>query len=323
MKRNTRRTSPSPRSAVLRLALSMALLAPFAAAQAQAAQQQAAMLPAISPEAQLALDDLAPRFATQVPLIQGWFRDRAVLYYDFGAVPQPVAAPSVYWPVHGFDAGGNPVAMRNQRPVFATIPNLADYSGVWRLVYVVTADHVQPNQLKDVASIEAMVKRGRATLKETELTLNLPIVPRGSRLERDSSAAPLGWFQGRDVQYFDFGQVQAAASPMWRFALGPDVGGETRILPGQNSLVDSIPVAGGYPDLWSIMFVRVDSTYTPNSVKSAEALKGAALPVDAPSSVRNLPITFVDGARAARTASPLTTFADLRSPFPPTPTPPH
>jgi hypothetical protein len=107
---------------------------------------------------------------------------------------------------------------------------------------------------------------------------------------------------------------------MWRFALGPDVAGETKILPGQNSLVDSIPAGGSYPDLWAISFVRVDTAYTPNAVKSAAALKSAGLHVDAPSSVRNLPIAFVDAAKAARTPSPLAAFADLRSPYPPTPT---
>lgn len=321
MKTNTLRTLSSAWPAATRVALCAAMCAQVLGAQAAA--QQGAPLPGISPEAQLALDDLSPRFSVQVPLVQGWFRERPVLYYDFGTVPQPITTPKVFWPVHGFDASGNPVAMRNQRPVFSTIPAMAGYSGLWRLVYVIAADKFQPNGLKDVASIEAAVKRGRASMHETDVTLNMPIVPRGSRLERDSSAATLGWFMGRDVQYFDFGQVQASTSPMWRFALGADVGGQPNVLKGQNSLVDSIPVAGGYPDLWSIMFVRVDTSYVPNAVKSVETLNKTALRVDAPSSVRNLPITFVDGAPVVRTPGPITRFADLRSPFPPTPTLPH
>ena len=299
--------------------LLLVAVAPGTIAQG-AAQQQGAALPAISPQAQLALDDLAPRFASRFGLIQGWFRDRTVLYYDFGRVHPPIVPQRVYWPIHGFDASGNPVSIRGQQPVFATLPALPGYSGLWRLAYVVTADNVQPNHLRDVASIEALVRRGRASVRETEITLNLPIVPRGSTLERDSSAATLGWFQGREVQYFDFGQVQTAAAPMWRFALGPDVEGETRFLAGQNSLVDSIPVSGTYPDLWEISIVRVDSTYAPNSVKSANALRSAGLAVDAPALVRNLPIAFVDSGPATRAPSPLTTFADRRSANPPTPT---
>lgn len=318
MKSKTRRVPRALRSAVLGIAC-----VPLVALAQAAPQQQGAALPAISPEAQLALEELAPRFATQVPLIQGWFRDRTVLYYDFGLVTQPVAAQRVYWPIHGFDAAGNPVSIRGQRPVFATIPGLHDYSGLWRLSYVVTADNVQPNRLRDVAAIEALVKRGRASIRETDLTLNLPIVARGTRLERDSSQAMLGWFQGREVQFFDFGQVQTAAAPMWRFAIGADVEGQPQLLPGQNSLVDSIPVAGTYPDLWEIMFVRVDSTYTANTIKSASALQSAGLKVDRPGSIRNLPITIVDGAPATRAPSPLTRFADLRSPFPPAPTIPR
>jgi len=280
--------------------------------------------PALAPQGELALEELAPRFATQYALIQGWYRDRAVLYYDFGTVQRPPATPRVYWPVHGFDAQGNPVAMRGQRPIFETVPGLAEYSGLWKLSYIVVADELQPNQLKDIATVDTLVRRGVIGRRETGLTLNLPIVPRGSRLERDSAAGALGWYQGRDVQYFDFGQAQPAGSLMWRFAIGSDEAGQPVILTGQNSLVDSIPAGGAAPapDLWEIMFVRVDSTYVPNSVKSAAALQSAGLKVDPPSSLRNLPIAFVDSGRATRTASPLTTFADLRSPFPPAPTPP-
>lgn len=288
-------------------------------------RQQAAATPALpklSPEAETALDELSARFASEAQLIQGWFRDRTVLYYDFGSVPLGVTAGRVLWPIHGFDAKGNPVAMRGQRPIFSTVPGLGPYSGVFRLAYVVTADYVQPNQLRDIASVEALVRRKRVSLRETDIAFNLPIVPRGSRLARDSTPGMLGWYEGRDVQFFDFGPVSLVPAPMWRFARGQDISGEPNVLREQNSIVDSIPVDPTYPDLWEIHFVRVDPTYVPNSLKSAAALRSASLVVDPPSSVRNLPITIIDGARVERAASPLRAFADLRSPFPPAPTPP-
>jgi hypothetical protein len=279
-------------------------------------------MPVLSPEATAALEELAPRYAAEAALVQGWFRDRSVLYYDFGDVKPGIAAGRVLWPIHGFDARGNPVAIRGQRPIFSTLPGLDDYSGVWGLTYVVTADKVQPNELRDAASVDAAVRARKASLRPTDVTLNLPIVPRGTTLARDTTRGMAGWYEGRDVQFFDFGQVHLAPVSMWRFTRGVDASGAPTLLTDQNSIVDSIPVAGGYPDLWEISFVNVDTTYVPNSIKSAMALRGANLTIGTPSAIRNLPIVIIDGSPFRRDPSPLRTFADLRSPFPPKPTPP-
>lgn len=289
-------------------------------ASAQRIVQVTPALPAVSPEVAAALDALEPRFAAEIGLTQGWFRDRTVLYYDFGAVPMGASPGRVLWPIHGFDAAGNPVAIRGQHPIFSNIPGVPGYSGVYKLAYVVTADHAQPNQLRDLASIDDMVRRGRASLRETDVTYNLPIVPRGSRLARDSTPGLKGWFAGREVQFFDFGPTTVTPAPMWRFARGTDASGQPEPLEGQNSIVDSIPVSGAYPDLWEIYFVRVDTSYAPNTFKSASAVRGANFMVNAPATMRNLPIVIIDGSPVQRTPSPLRTFADLRSPFPPAPT---
>jgi hypothetical protein len=288
-----------------------------AALGAQRQQAAPVALPALSPAAEAALDELSARYAGETELIQGWFRDRTVLYYDFGSVAQPVTTGRVLWPVHGFDARGNPVAIRNQRPIFSSIPGLDGYSGIWRLSYVVVADKVQPNELRTIEGIEEAVRRRRAAIRETELTLNLPIVPKGQRLARDSTPAMMGWYQGRDVQYFDFGIASATPAAMWRFARGRDASGDPVFLAGQNSLLDSIPVAPAYPDVWSIRIVNVDSAYAVNTVRSTAALGSTRYAIDSARVIRNLPVVFVDGTRLARTPGPLTEFADIRAPFPP------
>lgn len=298
-----------------RLLVSIAL-AP-AALLAQRPSSAALPLPELSPDAVAALDELSPRYAGETELVQGWFRDRTVLYYNFGAVKPPVTEGRVYWPVHGFDARGNPVAIRNQRPIFSTLPGLPGYSGVWRLSYVVVADKVQPNELRTVEQVNEAVRRRRAAVRESNLTVNLPIVPRGQRLARDSTRGMSGWYQGRDVQYFDFGVVSAVPAPMWRFATGRDAEGAPLFVEAQHGLLDSIPVTAAYPDLWDIRIVRVDSTYTANTIRSAAALRGTRFVVDSATVIRNLPVVIVDGSRVARDPSPLTEFADLRSPFPP------
>lgn len=301
---------------VVRRTLVVACLVP-ATLLAQRQQSSTPALPSLSPEIAMALDELSPRYAGETPLIQGWFNDRTVLYHDFGAVAHPVAVGRVLWPVHGFDAKGNPVAMRNQRPIFSSIPGLTGYSGLWRLAYVVVADKVQPNDLRTIAGVEEAVRRRRAAIRETPLVLNLPIVPRGQRLARDSTPGMLGWFQGRDVQFFDFGVATDHPAGMWRFASRLDPAGEPVFLEAQNSVLDSIAVAPPYPDLWSIRVVRADSAYAANSIRSVAALRGSRYVVDSARVMRNLPVVIVDGARVSRAPSPITQFADRRSPFPP------
>ena len=298
-----------------RVIAALIMLTPSLLAQRQ--QSAVPPMPQLSAEAAAALDELSPRFAGEAELTQGWFRDRNVLYYNFGTVPSPVSPGRVLWPIHGFDARGNPVAIRNQRPIFSTLPGLPGYSGLWRLTYVVVADKVQPNELRTVEGVDDAVRRRRAGLRESNLLVNLPIVPRGHRLARDSMSAMNGWFQGRDVQFFDFGVVSQAPAAMWRFARGRDAAGEPAFIEGQNSVLDSIPVAPSYPDLWSIRVVHVDSAFAANSIRSADALRASRYAVDSATAIRNMPVMFVDGQRVRRTPSPLTEFADLRSPFPP------
>lgn len=300
---------------VCRLLLAWSLVP--AALTAQRQQSVSPALPALPAEAEAALDELTPRYAGETELVQGWFRDRLVLYYNFGPVAQPVTVGRVLWPVHGFDLRGNPVAMRNQRPIFSAIPGVSGYSGLWRLSYVVVADLAQPNELRTLQGIENAMRRRRAAVRDTDVTLNLPIVPRGQRLARDSAAPMMGWYEGREVQFFDFGAASATPAPMWRFATGRDAAGDPLFLESQHGLLDSIPVQPAYPDLWDIRIVQVDTAYAPNTIRSANALRASRWVVDSAAAVRNLPVVMVDGARLQRTPSPLTTFADLRSPFPP------
>ena len=275
-------------------------------------------LPSLSPAAQNALEELSPRFAGDIELHQGWFRDRAILYYDFGRVPDAVGR--VLWPIHGFDARGNPVAIRGQRPIFSTVPNLDGYSGIWRLAYVVVADKFQANQIRDIASAESLVNAKRAALREAPGTWNLPLVARGSRLARDSAPATMGWYEGREVQFFDFGASGTTPVPLIAFVKIVDSAGTPEFLREQVNIIDTLPVTPPYADLWHIRFARPDSTYVPNVLKSAAGVAASQIPVDQPQVIRNCPVAIVDGARVARVPSPLAEFADMRSPFPPKPT---
>jgi hypothetical protein len=300
----------------------VAIVAIVLAAPAQAQRQQSAAPAArtLSAEARAALDMLGPQSAADIELHQGWYRDRQIMYYGFGVTSQPAAVGRVLWPIHGFDMQGNPVAIRGQRPIFSTIPGLSNYSGLWRLTYVVTADRVQPNTVRDVESAEALVRRRRASLHETNTIYNLPITARGAKLPRDSTPAMSGWYEGHEIQFFDFGQSSAATAPMLAFVRGRDAAGEPDFLKDQMPVVDSLPGAAPYPDLWELRYVHVDEGYASNSLKTATAVTSSGFLIEPTKTIRNAPVSFVDGTRVARIPSPLTTFADLRSPFPPAPT---
>lgn len=306
---------------IIRVAcLGLVCVAARASAQKPGAPVPESPLPMLSAAQTTALDELSSRFAGEVDLHQGWFRDRAVLYYDFGPVPDAVGR--VLWPIHGFDAKGNPVAIRGQKPIFSTAPGLDGYSGLWRLGYIVVADKFQPNQIRDIAAAEALVSNHRAVMKEAPGTLNLTIVAKGSRLARDSAPPSMGWYEGREVQFFDFGAAGTTPVPLITFVKGKDASGEPEFLREQNNVVDTLPMAPPYADMWHIMFAHPDSTYVPNTLKSADAIGKSGMTVDAPVAIRNCPIAIVDGARLQRTLSPLTEFADTRSPYPPRPTKP-
>jgi hypothetical protein len=267
-----------------------------------------------------ALDDLGSQYATEFELHPGWFRDHSVSYYDFGPTPQPIVPGRVIWPVYGFDSKGNPVAIRGQRPIFSGVPGAGGYSGFWRLWYLVVADHVTPNELRDETSADVMVRRRRAFLKPSDMVLNLPIVARGSRLVGDSTPSTYGWFKGREVQYFDFGTGSISPFPLFAFTTGTDANGDPVFLRAQANVVDTVPARVAAPDLWSIQFVRVDSTYRPNSWRNANAVVGSGARIESSHSWRNCPVVIVDDTRAARGVSPLRAYADDRSPLPPSPT---
>lgn len=296
------------------------LLSALASGAGAQQQQGAPAQPSLSPEAQTALNALSAQFAAQVELHQAWFRERPLLYYDFGTVTSPVAPGRVLWPIHGFDAAGNPVAIRGQLPIVSSLPGMSGYSGVWRLSYVVTADHAKPNQLRSLADVEAMVRHNRASIRETKVVLNLPVAPRGSRLARDTTAAMTAWYEGHEVEYFDFGETSTTPVPMMVFAHGQDASGKPDYLREQGDIADTIPSAPAFPDLWSVELVHVDSAYSANTLKSASAVRGSGFMISPATTVRNCPVVYVDAAKIDRVPSPLRTFADRRSGTAPAPT---
>ena len=265
-----------------------------------------------------ALADLGPRFAQEFALRPGWYRDTAIRYYDFGPIAAGVG--DVYWPIHGFGIGGEPVPLRGQIPVFATIPGLDGYTGLWRLHYVVVADHVRPNELRSVSAITRLVRQKRAVLRDPNAILNLPIVPRGSFLELRKDSAPAhGWFEGNAVAYMDFGPVALTPAPIFPFFRRAVGGAQPAMLDGQRNVVDVVPDGSrASVDLWDVHRVFVDASHSANTVRSLLALRAAEtagnLRVTTAGSIRNCPVAIVGERVVMRARSPFLRFALTRAP---------
>lgn len=111
-------------------------------------------------------------------------------------------------------------------------------------------------------------------------------------------AVESGWFEGRAVQYYNFGTNtplnpddpgRVAVDPVWVFATGVNDDGSPIKLEGQDNLFDSMPGDAGYSDLWQAFFVTPAAGYVPNSLTSAEALQASGLAIEKKAMLVNCP----------------------------------
>ena len=87
-----------------------------------------------------------------------------------------------------------------------------------------------------------------------------------------------GWFQGRQTFYYDFGSNSATNSdgskvipaPIFAFATGMDANGNPQLVAGQHNVIDVLPGAPGYSDLWQVNLVMVPAGYAANTIKSVD-----------------------------------------------------
>jgi hypothetical protein len=81
-----------------------------------------------------------------------------------------------------------------------------------------------------------------------------------------------GFYKGRTVRYLDFGPIKLASgnrvAPIWVFANGAR---------GQRNVIDVAPGDRGYTPLWRVQMVRWKSGVAPRVLRSAAAVRRAAL----------------------------------------------
>lgn len=228
-----------------------------------------------------------PRF---FPLVHGWYKGMDVTYYDFGAntpitADGKVATDDIFAFITGMDADGNPQFVNGQHNVVDTIPGDPGYSDLWHVSLVtVPADYVA-----DTIRTEPDLMAAGYPITRTDILVNCPIVPPGSTTE---TGRPLtqGWYNGRQVYYFDYGMNPDIKAPIFALITGMDADGNPMFVDGQRNIIDVTRGDEGYSDFWHVHLVTVPADYVANTFKSAADVMNSGYPVTETNILVNCPV---------------------------------
>lgn len=182
--------------------------------------------------------------------------------YDFDGKP---AAPA---PIYAFFQPGQATPVVGQLNVVTVIPGDPGYNDLWQVVKVSVPEDYVANSVTSYAEI---LEAGYAMETTSEL-VNCPVVPEGSvarqRMRGDYAELHQGWYGGKIIQYFHFGEAPLAVAgglvpvaDAWvTYAINPGQpgggaasghlteagGGRTHDVLGKR------PDAAGYSPLWNL-----------------------------------------------------------------------
>ncbi len=234
--------------------------------------------------------DAALGDATHYELVNGWYRDEPVVYYDFGThSPQmnvaDVAVAPIWAFITGMDADGNPEFVPHQHNIIDVVPGDGGYSDLWQVNLVTVPEDYVADSITSKADLDAM----SYPTVQPGLFVNCPVVPAGSTLENGEELTQ-GWHNGERVYYPDFGANPPAGIPIWAFITGLDDDGNPQFVDGQHNVIDAIPSDPGYSAFWIVNLVVVDEGYEANSIKSAGAVAESGYEVLTPGLMVNCPV---------------------------------
>ncbi|WP_428265634.1 hypothetical protein [Haliangium sp.] len=188
-----------------------------------------------------------------------------IRYYNLDVQPLQPA------PIYALFREGEDTPVAGQLNIVNVIPGSPGYSDFWNVMKVtVPADYVA-NTVVSVADIEAE----GYSIEPTDIIVNCPIVPAGSRatLRGGGEAAALhqGWYGGMIVHYFTFEEApitlnssgQVPIAPIYvSFNKNPDDADPTSGPPSgfvtegttdqTHNVVSVLPSDGDYSPLWSV-----------------------------------------------------------------------
>ncbi len=241
--------------------------------------------------------------STEFALVSGWYRDRAVEYYDFGANTQldgtaGVAVAPIYVFIHGMNADGTPDFVEGQHNIVDVKPGDDGYSDLWQVMMVTVPPDYEPDSVTSKAEIDT----AGYEVTETNMFVNCPIVPAGSTLE-DGEPLVQGWYKGEEVFYPDFGMNSRAAIPIYVFIHGMNADGTPDFVEGQSNIIDAVPGDAAYSAFWQVTMVTVPQGYTPNSIRSASGVMSSGFARTTTQMIVNCPVTSVAAAASPAMAS--------------------
>jgi hypothetical protein len=231
-----------------------------------------------------------PAAANELKLIKGWYKDREVEYYDFGAntkltTGNSIGIAPIYVLISGMNPDGSPRFVEGQNNIIAVKPGDQGYSDLWRVMLVSVPAGYRANELKSASAVMA----AGYGITETNMFVNCPVVAKGTTLEGGEKLVQ-GWYKDEEVFYPDFGINPPVAIPIWAFATGMDAQGNPKFVQGQSNVIDSTKGDPGYSAFWRVNLVMVPETYTANSIKSAAAVRSSGHTVTQTDLVVNCPV---------------------------------
>ena len=252
--------------------------------------------------------------STEFSLVSGWFRDREVKYYDFGmntglASGSTVESAPIYVFIHGMNADGTPDFVEGQHNIVDVRPGDDGYSDLWQVMMVTVPSDYEPDSITSKEEIDD----AGLEVTATDMFVNCPIVPAGSTLE-DGPALTQGWYKGEEVFYPDFGANSPVAIPIYVFIHGMNADGTPDFVEGQANIIDAVPGDAGYSAFWRVTMVTVPAGYTPNSIRSADAVTASGFTMTQTDLVVNCPVTEVAPASTAPPATGATPPAGTAPP---------
>jgi hypothetical protein len=203
-------------------------------------------------------------------------------------------------PIYVFYRAGESAPVAGQKTVVSVIPGDPGYTDLWQVVRVeVPGDYVA----NTITSLAEIVDHG-LTQTPTSALVNCPLVPEGStatvRTPGDYPELTQGWYGGRIIQYFHFGERPSLAtvadavptSTLYVAYVGNQPGAAFVTEPGSaqtHAVTATIPSDPTYAPLWSVHAYDAAAFATVGDLASAMAAPGIATPA----AIVNAPIARV------------------------------
>src|SRR2546428_846206 len=202
-----------------------------------------------------------------IPRVDGWYRNASVSYLDYG--PQSnVAVPILAF----FQAASPSTPVAGQRNIIDTTPGQPGYNDFWRVYKVLAPNGYVANSIRSLADAVA----SGYTIEATNIVVNCPVVNPNATIAGSSATPVMGWYRNRDVFYFDEGtRSPTAGSVVQNAPIHAFFHSDGNPVSGQPNVIDVLPGAAGYSDLWRVVKVVVAATYTANTLKDARSILAA------------------------------------------------